>query len=145
MDVATEKRLKNRKNMLKTENIENSKIRELFLKTEEMKEESIENNKQIKNQFDELRERLTKSSGFLNQIKKNIDNIKFSYQRDIMDLENVAYGKNRDDINQQIEEIKLNISKLQSQVKEEKRKPQNYQEAINDVLSNFQKIANGKL
>ncbi|EEZ97403.1 hypothetical protein TcasGA2_TC011232 [Tribolium castaneum] len=149
--TATKKQAKDHKNLRtrsdkKSSDAEDAsfqRLRNLFLKTEEMKQESKTRNEQMENQFKELQDRLTNSSGYLNQIKKSIENIKFSYQRDITDLEKVT-EENREDIDRQIEEIRAHIGQLQSAVKVEKPKPQTYQEALNDVICTFQNIAQGK-
>lgn len=150
--TATKKQVKDHKNLSKrseitkmTESEDDSfqRLRNLFLKTEAMKEESKTRNEEMEKQFHELQERLTSSSGFLNQIKKSIENIKFSYERDINDLEKVT-GENRDEIDKQIEEIRAHISKLQNTVKEEKPTAQTYQEAFNEVINTFKNIAQGK-
>ena len=151
--IASKKQVKDHKNLcmrsnkkmlsMQEEDESFRRLRNLFLKTEEMKEVSAAKNKEMESQFKELQERLANSSGFLNQIKSSIENIKFSYQKDIMDLEKVT-GENREEIDRQIEELKMNIGKLQSIPKEEKPKPQTYQEALTEVLTSLQNIAQEK-
>ncbi|RZC32410.1 hypothetical protein BDFB_001790 [Asbolus verrucosus] len=120
------------------------RLRNLFLKTEEMKAISQTKNEEMENQFRELQERLSNSSGFLNQMKKSIENIKFSYQRDIEGLERMT-KENRNDIDKQIEELRTHIKKIHAKaVRAEKPEPQNYQEAFSDVLETFQNVAQGK-
>jgi hypothetical protein len=152
--IAARKQVKNQKNIYVrsdkkmpqtriTDEESYQRLRRLFLKTEEMKEISQAKNKEMEGQFKELQERLVSSSGFLNQIKKSIENVKFAYQRDIIDLEKVT-EENREDIDKQIEEIREHIGKLRSRAREERPKPQTYQEAFTDVLTTFQNIAQGK-
>lgn len=121
------------------------RLRRLYQKTEEMKEVSKSKNEELEDQFKMLKERLSTSSGFLNHIKKSIENIKFSYQRDILDLERVT-EENRCEIDEQIEEIREHIDKLQSRVVEDEsqKKGENYQDAFRDVLRTFEVIARGK-
>lgn len=131
------------------------RIRALFQKTEEMKEMAKEKNREVENQFESLRERLNSSSMFLNQMKSSIENLRFSYQKKLMEQHTEDYEeyfnnkekfKGKAEIDNYLEELRGKIETLQMKPKEfvsEDKEPQDYQSAIRDVVENLKIIDQG--
>ncbi|KAK9882148.1 hypothetical protein WA026_019665 [Henosepilachna vigintioctopunctata] len=131
------------------------RIRELFKKTEEMKEIAKEKNQEVESQFENLRERLNGSSLFLNQMKSSIENLRFSYQRKMMEqndqdfenyLKNKEKFKSKEEINSYMDQLKEKIQNLQTKPKVsefEENEPKDYQSALKDVVKNLKIIDDG--
>ncbi|CAG9859223.1 unnamed protein product [Phyllotreta striolata] len=132
-------------------------IQEIFQKTEAMKLEAKEKGQELEDQFKVLKERLNSSSEYLIRIKKNIENIKFSYQRNVIELQkkseppaDMANHKfeNREDMEKYIEDVRQKMDDLQNRMTMQKEKQQHvtesYEEAFNNVVNALQKLDTGE-
>ncbi|CAH2003794.1 unnamed protein product [Acanthoscelides obtectus] len=132
------------------------KIKLFVEKTESMKEIAKEKNEQLEQQFKELKEKLSSSSEYLMRIKKNIENLKFSYQKNVSEmqkhldpadcLENRT-PETKHDIGKEMEEIRRKIETLQARVKEQTDKHQHvtedYKSAFDKVVDTLEVIESG--
>nr|CAH7755567.1 unnamed protein product [Callosobruchus chinensis] len=132
------------------------KIKLIVEKTESMKEIAKEKNEQLEQQFRELKDKLSSSSEYLLRIKKNIENLKFSYQKNVMEmqkhldpaecLENRT-PESRADIEKEMEEIRRKIETLQARVNEQTDKHQHvtedYKSAFDKVVDTLEVIESG--
>ncbi|XP_028144632.1 uncharacterized protein LOC114338236 [Diabrotica virgifera virgifera] len=132
------------------------KIQEIFAKTETMKELAKEKNKELEEQFKDLKHKLNSSSEYLQRIKNNIENIKFSYQKNIIDLhkhldpataaENSQF-ESQDAMKSYIEDIRKKIEDLQTrstaQEEEKRNQADSYEKAFDRIVSSLQDIEKG--
>lgn len=141
--ISKEKRTKNYKNQSQKaiKPIEDNyflHLRNLFLKTEEMRMKSESDNAEIQNQLIELKKRLTTTTDYINHLKTSIDGITFPHSSKMI-FEDIP-ERNKDEVKLEIIELKDRIRKVQEQSQGEKKMLENYQEAFNEVLAGFQKI-----
>ncbi|XP_057668186.1 uncharacterized protein LOC130901103 [Diorhabda carinulata] len=131
-------------------------IQEIFAKTEAMKSVAKEKNEELENQFKDLRRKLNSSSEYLQRIKKNIENIKFSYQKNVIESQKkfdpataAANSKfeSRDDLTQYMEDIRRKIDDLHNKMMVQKEKQQrvteSYEEAFDGIVESLQQIESG--
>ncbi|XP_072391329.1 uncharacterized protein [Diabrotica undecimpunctata] len=177
MDAITEKHVKDQLNQAKQLSLEEQnlsdtekndeqdgqslqsleKIQEIFAKTETMKELAKEKNKELDEQFKDLKQKLNSSSEYLQRIKNNIENIKFSYQKHIIDLhrnldpvtaaENSQF-ESQDAMKTYIEDIRKKIEDLQTrtatQEEEKRNQADSYEKAFDRIVNSLQEIENGE-
>lgn len=113
-------------------------LRNLFLKTEEMRMKAETENDKIENRLIELKKRLSTTTDYINNLKTRIDGIKFPYSCKMI-MEDIP-ERNKDEVELEIIELKSRIRKAQEQTQTENKVLENYQEAFNEVLAGFQKI-----
>ncbi|KAG5888521.1 hypothetical protein JTB14_009573 [Gonioctena quinquepunctata] len=131
-------------------------IQDIFEKTEAMKKVAKLKNQQLEEQFKDLKQRLNSSSEYLLRIKKNIENLKFSYQRNVLEINNkldpgtqLESGNigTKEDMTKHMEEIRKKIDDLQNKMTVQQQKQQNvtenYQEAFDKVIDTLQQIETG--
>ncbi|CAG9822828.1 unnamed protein product [Phaedon cochleariae] len=129
-------------------------IKNIFEKTEAMREVAKEKNHQLQEQFKDLKERLSSSSEYLLRIKKNIENLKFSYQKNVIEIQKnldpateVENIKSKEDMAKHMNEIRNKIDDLQNKMTEQRNKQQyvteSYQEAFDKVIDTLQEIETG--
>ncbi|CAH0552876.1 unnamed protein product [Brassicogethes aeneus] len=126
---------------------------EIFSKSLEMKEVAKTKNLAIEKEFADLKERLSTSSDYLLRIKKNIENIKFSYQRSLMDMNKSLTmderytNQSKQDMKASMEEIRKKIENLQHKVKSQREKQEDvskdYKSAFEKVINTLQEIESG--
>lgn len=134
------------------------RIQKLFRKTEEMREMANIKNKEVEEQFSYLKSRLSGSTTFLEQMKNQVENLKFAYQKKVMDFnhqwdtENYFdnkgdYFKNKEEMETHLDELKMKIKDLQqakqSESNETTDEPESFQTVLEDVVSNLKKIDDG--
>ncbi|XP_030752139.1 uncharacterized protein LOC115879442 [Sitophilus oryzae] len=147
-------------NLLK-ENVGNKafeNIKNIFEKTQTIKKVADIKHQEIQTQFKELRERLSQSSECLQRMKNGIENIKFSYQSKIYDMQqSLTPGdffdpeknplQTKEDMARHMEEIKDKIEKIQKQISAHKEKQEkvtkSYVEAFENVSQTLNCIDNG--
>lgn len=130
------------------------RIKDIFQKTEAMREVAKEKNHQIEEQFKDLKQKLSSSSEYLIRIKKSIENLKFSYQKNVLEINNkIDPGSsaepivNPEDFAQRMEDIKKKIDDLQNRAKNQRERQrqvtESYQEAFDNVVNTLQEIESG--
>lgn len=133
------------------------RIKDIFEKTEAMKEVAKEKNEQLEQQFKFLKQKLSSSSECLLRIKKNIENLKFSYQKNILEMHNsfdtgeILEPKNdsmkKEDMAKNMEDIRKKIENLQNRMTAQREKQQyvteSYQAAFEQVVDTLQQIEDG--
>lgn len=134
------------------------RIKDIFEKTEAMKEVAKEKNQQLEQQFKFLKQKLSSSSECLLRIKKNIENLKFSYQKNILEMHKsfdpgeILDSKNdaiktREDMARHMEDIRNKIENLQNRMTAQREKQQyvteSYQETFERVVDTLQEIEEG--
>lgn len=132
------------------------RIKDIFEKTEAMKEVAKEKNQQIEAQFKDLKEKLSSSSEYLLRIKKSIENLKFSYQKNVFELHHKldpatcleSYSQlTKEDMAKHMEDIRKKIDELQNRMTTQREKQQcvteSYQQAFDQVVNTLEDIENG--
>lgn len=134
------------------------RIKDIFEKTEAMKEVAMEKNQQLEQQFKFLKQKLSSSSECLLRIKKNIENLKFSYQKNVLEMHNsldtgeILDQKNdviktKEDMAKHMEDIRKKIENLQNRMTAQREKQQyvaeSYQEAFERVVGTLEEIEEG--
>lgn len=129
---------------------------QIFNKTEEMKAAAREKNHLIEEQFRDLKNQLNSSSEYLLKIKNSLENLKFSYQKNVIQQQRTldtgecleAQDKQKKDSTQQIENIRKKIENLQQRTKVQKDTynfvTESYQTAFDRVMKSLQDIDSGK-
>ncbi|KAF7275859.1 hypothetical protein GWI33_011201 [Rhynchophorus ferrugineus] len=130
LDQGTEELLRNQVGNKAVEN-----IKQIFEKTKAIKKVADVKHKEIQSQFKELHKRLNQSSECLQRMKKGIDNIKFSYQTKVFEMQKALTPgdffdpeknplQTKEDMARHMDEIKEKIEQIQKQINAHKEKQQ---------------------
>lgn len=130
---------------LTKENIEAlERIKNLVIKTNQMKQEIPVRHEAVKNNFKTLRDKINSSTHYLTKIKNDIENIKFALDEDkrkFHDFNNADYAELFDKTDEQIEEefrkVHAKLNHLQQHVSSSKEelKQINNSKSLEETLS----------
>lgn len=127
-------------------------LRKAIEKSREMKELSKQKNEEVEKEFASIKERLNDSTEYLQKITKNLENFKFSYQKNMMEInKNVAMDNfkkySAEDMKKNMEDMRKKIAEVQYKVKakreQEEKVKRNYKQTVDILLSAFEKIDSG--
>lgn len=117
------------------------RIRELVLKTHQMKEEAPAKQHAIQENFKMLHEKISGSTHFLTKIKHDIENIKFVLDEDrrkFTDLNNSDYlelsNKSNDEIDEEFRKVNFKLDELRRRVSVSKEQLSNDTKTFQDNL-----------
>lgn len=129
------------------------KAKEIFSKSDATKKVTENRYMELDSQFNNLKERLNSTSSILLRIKKNIDNVKISYEKSFMKMhkclnpDSELMGnpfESSEEMTKYIEEMERKIEVMQSTADEQtdkfKHVAHNYEEAFNRAVQALEDI-----
>lgn len=120
-----------------------------------MKKAACEKSEAIEKQFVDLKQKLDSNSTYLQQMKKQMETLKFSHQKKAIDICQMEPGAclekdfsyTSEEISQQMEDIRKRLSVLQTKTagltEEREDICGNHEEAFKKIMDNFEKIESG--
>ncbi|KAF2893445.1 hypothetical protein ILUMI_12730 [Ignelater luminosus] len=121
--------------------VENSKssrkIQELVKKTSEMKDDLKEKDEFMEEKFNDLRKRINNSVSFLRSTKNQIENIKFLYQNDMLNMMGEKnFGDCLQSSDQSIQELNLQMEEIQKKLNAVRERAKHVKEAHKKIYDN---------